>query len=278
MSTLDVNGVDLYYERRGTGRLLVLTHGSWTDGSGWSRAVDVLSERFDVVTWDRRGHSRSGSGTGPGSRDEDADDLAALIEHVGSGPVLVVGNSYGAVVTMALSIRHPELVDGIAVHEPPLLDLLRASRDQAVLDAQALVDKEIAAVLALIEAGKHRDAAETFMDRVALGPGSWVELPESLQQTVERNAPTFLDEERDPTSRSIDIGALAELDVPMLLTCGTHSPPMFRAIIDELAGHLPRARTEVIPGAGHIPHASHPVQWGAIVADFLEAAGPRGPR
>ena len=85
MATTCVNGVELYYETTGTGDCLVLTHGSWTDGTGWDRAVDRLAERYQVVVWDRRGHSRSQAGGGPGSRAEDAADLAGLIEHV-DGP------------------------------------------------------------------------------------------------------------------------------------------------------------------------------------------------
>ncbi len=115
---------------------LVLTHGSWTDGSGWAPVVGVLAGRYEVVTWDRRGHSRSGSGPGPGSHAEDAADLAALIEHLGGGPVHVAGNSYGAIVTLTLVTTRPELVASAVVHEPPTLALLEDSlrpRHHAVL-------------------------------------------------------------------------------------------------------------------------------------------------
>lgn len=95
MPTALLNGVELFYEVTGRGDQLVLTHGSWTDGNGWSAAVDTLADRYEVVTWDRRGHSRSQDGQGPGSRAEDAADLAALIDHIGDRPVHLAGNSYG---------------------------------------------------------------------------------------------------------------------------------------------------------------------------------------
>lgn len=94
MATTVINGVEIFYERGGEGDRIVMTHGAWTDGRTWQAVTEV--DRFEVVTWDRRGHSRSGDGEGPGSCRQDAADLAALMEHLGDGPVHAVGNSAGA--------------------------------------------------------------------------------------------------------------------------------------------------------------------------------------
>src|SRR5690625_6642966 len=74
MSTATLTGVELYYEIMGTGPTLFLTHGSWTDGSSWAQLAELLADRYEVVTWDRRGHSRSADTDEPGSRTEDATD------------------------------------------------------------------------------------------------------------------------------------------------------------------------------------------------------------
>ena len=275
MPTVELNGVDLYYEMSGAGERLVLTHGSWTDHTGWAPSLRALTERFEVVTWDRRGHSRSQGGDHPGSRDEDAADLAALIEHLGGAPVHVVGNSYGSIVVLTLVARRPELVASAVVHEPPLLSLLEGTTDPAIAEALVGVDCGFGAVLALIETGAYRDAAEYFVDEVALGPGSWARLPESFRAVLEANAPTFLDERRDPTSGSIDAAALARTSVPLMFTYGTEGPRWYRAIIAELSLLVPAARVEVITGAGHIPHATHPDQWVATLLAFHETIASR---
>lgn len=101
MATAEINGVELYYEQVGEGDRMVLTHGAWTDGRTWHALTERLADRFEVITWDRRGHSRSGDGNGTGSCREDASDLAGLIEHLG-GPVHVVGNSAGGNVVLNL--------------------------------------------------------------------------------------------------------------------------------------------------------------------------------
>ena len=234
-----------------------------------------MTERFEVVTWDRRGHSRSQGGDHPGSRDEDAADLAALIEHLGGAPVHVVGNSYGSIVVLTLVARRPELVASAVVHEPPLLNLLEGTTDPAIAEALARVDRGFGAVLALIETGAHQAAAEYFVDQVALGPGSWARLPESFRAVLEANAPTFLDERRDPTSGSIDAAALARTSVPLMFTYGTEGPQWYRAIIAELARLVPAARVVVISGAGHIPHATHPDRWVATLLAFHQTIASR---
>ena len=275
MPTVELNGVDLYYEMSGHGERLVLTHGSWTDHTGWTPTLQALTERFEVVTWDRRGHSRSQGGDHPGSRDEDAADLAALIEHLGGGPVHLVGNSYGSIVVLTLVASRPYLVASAVVHEPPLLSLLEGTTDPAIAATLAGVDREFSAVLALIETGAHQAAAEYFVDQVAIGPGSWASLPESFRDVLVANAPTFLDEHHDPTSGSIDAAALARTSVPLMFTHGTQGPQWYRAIIDELTRLVPAARVEVITGAGHLPHATHPDRWVATLLAFHETIASR---
>jgi pimeloyl-ACP methyl ester carboxylesterase len=275
---VELNGVDLYYETVGAGDRLVLTHGSWSDGTSWTPALTLLTPRFEVVTWDRRGHSRSQDGPGPGSRDEDAADLAALIEHLGGAPVHLAGNSYGSIVVLTLLGTRPDLAASTVVHEPPLLGLLDGTTDPAITDALAHVEQEIGTVLALIDAGEHRAAAGRFIDHVASGVGSWAQLPEPLRAALAGNAATFLDEERDPTSRSINATALAATTVPLMLTHGTDSPTWYRAIIAELKRLVPAARVEVITGAGHIPHATHPEHWVGTLLAFHEVITPGGSR
>jgi pimeloyl-ACP methyl ester carboxylesterase len=267
MAIVNVNGVDLYFETTGSGERIVLTHGSWTDATNWAAVVGALAERFQVVTWDRRGHTRSQTGKGPGSLSEDAADLAALIEHLGEPPVHAVGNSYGGSIVLTLLTTRPDLIATAAVHEPPLFALLEGTVDPTLADSLAAAD---ASVATLIEAGDHRGAAEYFVDNVALGAGSWEQLPEPFRAVLVHNAPTYLDEIRDPKGSSIDAMALAQTTVPVLLTRGTESPVLFSAVIAELAVLIPTARVEVLTGAGHIPQVTHPDYWVASFMAFHE--------
>lgn len=272
-----VNGVRIaYVDTGGAGDPLVLVHGSWGSHHNWDAVVPELARRFRVVAYDRRGHSDSDCPPGQGSFTDDVADLAALIEARDLGPAWVVGNSAGAVITLKLAAARPELLRGIMVHEPPLWSLLAEGSPEAA--AWAAVEKgPWAEVLRLIEVGDHAGAAELFVDGVALGPGSWARMPEAMRQVMTRNAPTYLDEARDPSVSTIDVEALAEFRGPTLITSGDQSPAIFGPVLDRLAELLPQAVRVTYSGAGHIPHVTHPEEYVTEVLSFTQSAegGPR---
>jgi pimeloyl-ACP methyl ester carboxylesterase len=176
--------------------------------------------------------------------------------------------------------ERPDLVATAAVHEPPLFGLLEGTADQALASELSFGVDADAVVRDLISSGKHRDAAEYFIEHVALGPGTWDRLPEAFRAVLEHNAPTYLDELADETAGLFDAAALANTTVPLLLTHGTESPELFRAVIAEIAQLVPAARVEVLEGAGHIPHVTHPQDWVAGLVAFHDhrRTRVRGPR
>ena len=109
MPAVDVNGVGLYYEIHGQGEPLALVHGSWADATTWELVAPALAESFQVLIYDRRGHSRSERPATPGSVSEDADDLAALLEELDLAPAHVVTNSFGGNIALRLATRRPDL-------------------------------------------------------------------------------------------------------------------------------------------------------------------------
>ncbi|MBX9424284.1 alpha/beta fold hydrolase [Streptomyces lateritius] len=126
--TLDAAGATLRYDvRPGTGtddRPLLLI-GSPMDATGFTTLASHFADRT-VVTYDPRGVGRSERTDGAAETlpDEHADDLALLIEALGSGPVDVFASSGGAVNALALVARRGELVHALVAHEPPTAQLV----------------------------------------------------------------------------------------------------------------------------------------------------------
>ncbi len=269
---ISVNGVRIAYaDTGGTGIPLVLVHGSWGSHRNWDAVVPGLAEHFRVVAYDRRGHSDSERSPGQGHFSEDVADLASLIEHLGLGPAWVAGSSSGAAMTLKLAAARPEVLAGMVVHEPPLFDLLEEGSAQAQAVAE-IASGPLTEVGRRIAAGDHAGAAEQFVDQVALGPGSWVQMPEVTRATMTTNAATYLDELNDDEWRVVDEQRLSRYDGPALLTCGDQSPPPFRWIEDRIARLLPEVEQTTYVGAGHVPHLTHPEEYVAEVVAFIESA------
>ncbi|HEY5617406.1 MAG TPA: alpha/beta hydrolase [Vicinamibacterales bacterium] len=268
MPTANVNGVQLFYELSGTGEIpLILVHGSWASHHIWDLVVPRLAESFRVLAYDRRGHSESQRPTGQGSVREDVADLAALIEHLGLAPAWVAGNSFGASITLRLAGERPELFRGLIGHEPPLFSLL--ADDPAFAPLLEEVGRRIGAVVERIASGDHAAAAEQFVETVALGPGTWVQLPPDFQQTLIENAPTFLDEARDPEQLAFDLAWITAFPRPSLLTTGDQSPPTFAPVVVKLADVLPNVEVVTFPGTGHIPHVTHADAYVEAIMAFI---------
>jgi pimeloyl-ACP methyl ester carboxylesterase len=125
-----------------------------------------------------------------------------------------------------------------------------------------------------LEGGAVESGTRRFIEEVALGPGAWDLIPPDDRAALVQNAPAFVAEQRDPTALDLDIAAVRHVDVPLLLTKGEGSPPLLRMLLDRLAGLLPAARTLEIPGAGHVPHETHPDAYVEVIADFLTREEP----
>ena len=86
-----------------------------------------------------------------------------------------------------------------------------------------------------------------------------------------RNAPTFLDEARDPAGQRLDLDQLRRFDRPSLLTEGSASPPFLIAIVDTIASLLPRFEIETFEGADHAPHETTTKHYVDLVRRFVQA-------
>jgi pimeloyl-ACP methyl ester carboxylesterase len=135
--TLELPGLRLSYDVRGSGPVLVITAAPMGKAA-FSALAEALADRFTVVTHDPRGVSASvlddpEQDSTPELR---ADDLAAILDDLGAESADVFGTSGGAVTGLALVERHPARVRTLIAHEPPLVELLPDPDDpRAQVDA-----------------------------------------------------------------------------------------------------------------------------------------------
>jgi pimeloyl-ACP methyl ester carboxylesterase len=154
---VDVGTTTLYHEVRGHGPVLLLISGGDGDAGMWGHVAPILAAEFTVVTYDRRGMSRSPRPDGwtVTSVEEQADDAAALLRKLDLAPAVVVGHSGGASIACALVARHPDVVRHAVVYEPPLLAVV-PNGEAVVGGLQAMVEQAMAE-------GGPRHAMEVFI-------------------------------------------------------------------------------------------------------------------
>lgn len=121
---LPVDRAELRYEVRGTGPIVVLV-GAPAGIDDFADLADALAPDHTVITFDPRGIGRSvRSDSGDITPERLADDLAALLDSLATGPAWLIGSSGGAITSLVLATRRPDLVTGLLAHEPPVLSLL----------------------------------------------------------------------------------------------------------------------------------------------------------
>ncbi len=110
-----VNGLKLYYEIHGTGEPLILLHGGLGATEMFSPILPSLSNNRQVIAVDLQAHGRTADIDRPLTFDAMADDIAALMKHLGIAKADVMGYSLGAGLALRTAIRHPEAVRKLVV-------------------------------------------------------------------------------------------------------------------------------------------------------------------
>jgi pimeloyl-ACP methyl ester carboxylesterase len=112
--TFTHDGVKLYYEVYGTGEPLLLVHGNGGSIADFKAQINHFRNRYKVIAMDSRDQGKSGDSPDKLSFEKMTDDLAALLDHLHTGPAYVLGWSDGGIEALLLGIRHPEKVKKMA--------------------------------------------------------------------------------------------------------------------------------------------------------------------
>ena len=118
---LKKENTNIYYEVRGRGDALVLIHGVITDSAMFDQTAEYLSRFYNVIWYDRRGNSRSSTGTKVFDIGQQTDDIRDLLDELGIESAYIAGASAGAVIGLDFLIKYPERVRHLIMYEPAML-------------------------------------------------------------------------------------------------------------------------------------------------------------
>lgn len=266
--TLGVPGARLYYEVRGDGPLLVMVPGRKGTADSYRSVAVELSARYRVVTYDRRGFSRSRL---VGAQDyarrlaTDAEDVRRLVEHLSDEPAIVFGGSSGALVALEVLTRHPDAVRTVVAHEPPAMRLLPDGDEKLALFAD-------------VYATYRRSGVDPALDRFAEGTGipqgsacADAEIPGGPCAYEAGNDMYWFERElRQYPAARLDVRTLATRADRLVLAGGRESreSPCCYQPNAVLAARIGTTVLD-LPG-GHIGMVTHPAEFARELTDALD--------
>jgi pimeloyl-ACP methyl ester carboxylesterase len=238
----------LAVDARGTGRPILLIHGSATDRSAFAIQLGSLARGFRVMSYDRRGVTSAP--LAPGQRLTPADhagDAAAVLAGWAAEPAMVIGSSFGAIVALELALGNPAAVASLVLCEPPL--------PPGLIGPPAPIG--IGCVLDAVAAGASAAAAEAFLGAV-LGEAAVARMHPFARTRALAAWTQIRAESAALAGWGRERSSLASIGVPTLLVGGERSPPRFGDALDALGLVLPRAVRVTLAGAGHAMQIDQP--------------------
>ena len=284
METLEIEGAHLKYDEHGHGEPLVLVHGSASDYRTWEPQREAFGARFHVIAYSRRYHWPNvpiADGVDY-SMDQHVRDLVALIRSLDVAPVHLVGHSYGAFLSLLLTIREPELVRSLVLAEPPAITLFVSSTPKPLEIIKLLMSRPKTAVAIVkfgaggvvpaskaFKRGDMRAGVEIFGDTV-FGRGGYDRLSASLKKQVDANLTNVKAEVLGSGLLPLSPKDVRSVHKPSLLVTGGRSIELFRYIIDRLEELMPNTERIEIRGGSHAMNADNPSAFNEAVLSFLE--------
>jgi pimeloyl-ACP methyl ester carboxylesterase len=222
-------GVALHYLSEGKGPAVLLVHGMASDALGWEPALARLAAGgLRAIALDRRGYGASGAPQPYTATtvQEQAEDVAALLQALEAAPALLVGAGFGAVVVLELLVRRPELARAAVLADPPLHAFVPAAATPALAAERTLLERGL------------REGGPAVAVRAWLGEEAD---PARAERAVAAPAGFFADY-AGQASWSPSRGELRAIAVPVAVVTGPSSAPFVVEAADAIARLVPDAR------------------------------------
>jgi pimeloyl-ACP methyl ester carboxylesterase len=253
-----VNGLRMYYEVHGTGRPLVVLHGSFMTIELMGKLIPELARSRQVIAVEFQGHGHTADIDRPVTYEQLADDTAALMRHLGISNADIYGYSLGGGVALQMAFRHPQLVRKLVIVSASY------SRDGSYPEMWSAIDQ---ITPAMFDGTPWREA----FDRVAPDPGAFPALVAKMTRL-------------DGTPFNWTAAAVQAVTAPTMIIIGDsdgttpeHAVEMFRlrggGVFGDLAG-LPAAQLAILPGTTHVGILERADWLVAMVQPFLDAPLP----
>jgi pimeloyl-ACP methyl ester carboxylesterase len=261
MPQTTVNGITMSYTDEGSGPALVFIHGVPLSRGAWDKQVDAFRAHHRVIAPDLRGLGQTEAQPGTNTMDRFASDVHALLQELGTGPVVLAGHSMGGYVALAFARNYPQSLRGLVLvgtkagaDTPEGAAGRRTTAEKVKLEG---IDGVVNAMAPKMLAASNQDAKMAAAVRGLMDPSK----PEGVIGALLGMA-----ERPDSTPK------LAQIKVPTLVVTGADDTVIPPAESDLLAKNIPGAQLRVIPSAGHLVAFERPKEFNAALEEWLHRA------
>lgn len=280
----DIGAARLAYRARGEGEPVVFVHGSVCDLTVWDPQVEAIGERFRAISYSRR-YAWPNADLPRGQRDmmqPHVDDLLGFLQAINALPARLVGNSWGAFISLRLAMQHPETVRSLVLEEPPLVPLITGAppspahilrsllrRPRLTTTTVRFAGSTIAPMTRLVKRDQINASIDQFVSGVLTEP-AFRALPDDLRTHMYANANTHIGQALAAGGfEPLTEDQIRSVTTPALVVAGQDSPAVLRQLASLLTELLPNARLVDIPDASHIMHLQNPTALNQQLLEFL---------
>ncbi|HAY48764.1 MAG TPA: 3-oxoadipate enol-lactonase [Thalassospira sp.] len=254
-----INGTHIHYSQSGPkdAPVLVFSNSLGTDLRIWDDVVAALSDRFNIVAYDKRGHGLSGIGDAPYDIALHANDLIGLLDHLGLDKVIICGLSVGGLIAQKVTQLQPERVRGLILCDtaPKLGDYNGWNTRIEAIKADGID--------VLGDAIMERWLSPMFRKDRPLETAMYRDM---LVRTTEAGYIGTCVALRDGDLRE----AAGKIAVPTLCICGSDDLATPPDVVREMATMIPNAEFELIDGVGHLPCIETPELLTRLIDRFTK--------
>jgi 3-oxoadipate enol-lactonase len=260
MTAVAPSGVRIAWERRGTGKPLLLIHGLGYARWGWQPVLDGLADAHEVVLFDNRGIGESDAPPGPYSVPDLALDAVAVLDAAGLERAHVVGTSLGGMIALQLALDHSERVDKLvlACTTPGGAGAAPMPERTVRLLAEAPALPVEVALQRFVENAFARDPDSGQIDRIMKHRIATAQAPDAWAAQASAGA-------------AFDVwDRLGEIRAQTLVLTGDEDAVVDPKNSNLLAARIPQTQLEVFAGGGHLFFWERPTQFVDTVKAFLQ--------
>jgi pimeloyl-ACP methyl ester carboxylesterase len=257
MSYADVNGSRLYFEVTGSGDPVVFIHGMGADSRIWDLQVEPFAKSYSVIRYDIRGHGRSALPTEEPYAH--ADDLKALLDHLGIARAYVVGQSMGGEIAINVALAYPDQITSLVLADPGVEGYAWSAEWEeswAPIASAFATGSSSTAVLAhpLLAPSLKQPDVQARLTEIFSDYSGW----------------HFVNVDPVMVADPPAIQRLHQIQAPVLILVGEYDLPDFHRIGEILVQSLPNAQRIELAGVGHVVPMEAPVKFNEVVLQFLE--------